>query len=168
MFYIKGYENIKIKIEFLFNTTTLQMKSRNCGLINLLVFVLLTLFFLIFLSLSIITPDYDSSRDPPINGLCIGDQIVKLRECINPTCLEGYHVDAGICVESTQYSFLSIYYTVFFAIALMSGLFWGIYGCFLIIYFCIANPFKNEFELELQHERYRVEPPPPYVSGCEQ
>jgi hypothetical protein len=88
-------------------------------------FLLFTLFFLflIFITLCIITPEYDSSSDPPINGICIGDQIVKLRECINPTCLEGYYVDAGICVEPKQYSFLIIYFMSFRYTAIFSGVF---------------------------------------------
>jgi hypothetical protein len=129
------------------------MKPRvKCGLINLLLLIFFTLIFLIFLSLSLITPDYDSSHDPPINGICIGDQIPKigarLEECINPTCLEGYYVDAGICVEPTQYSFLSIYYNVFYVNAGVSGIFLIFFGFLELVYFIVMQPFNYKYHLE--------------------
>jgi hypothetical protein len=131
------------------------MNSRvKCGLINVIILSLISILFLTSLSFLILGPVYDSSRDPPINGICLGDQIVKLRECINPTCLEGY-IDAGICVEPTQYSFLSPYSDLIKFSTIFSGVFFVFVGILEILYFSTEKPFNNRYhsERELDQDR---------------
>jgi hypothetical protein len=80
--------------------------------------------FGILIYLYTITPRYDISHVPPINGYCIGDQIVDHRECINPTCLDGYNLDYGSCVESKPYSNLAPYSDVIYITLFVGGLLW--------------------------------------------
>jgi hypothetical protein len=93
----------------------------------------------IFIYFFTIIPRYDISHDPPINGYCIGDQIVDHRECINPTCLDGYNLDYGTCVESKPYSNLVPYIGAFLVFIILGGIFCSIL-ILLILFICIIEP----------------------------
>jgi hypothetical protein len=85
-----------------------------------------------------VTPYYDISQDPPINGYCIGDQIVVKRECINPTCLDGYNLDSGTCIESKPYSNLVPYSDMFCVFLYLGAIY---YFCLIlfIVGYCIDS-----------------------------
>jgi hypothetical protein len=102
-----------------------------------LITIVSSILLVLVITLYTITPSYDISHDPPINGYCIGDQIVDHRECINPTCLDGYNLDYGTCVESKPYSNLVPYIDTFIVFITLGGGFYTILILFILCYCCI-------------------------------